>query len=119
MPAGQRIAAEVDDVTAAAVKLLNDGVENAVEVSRQDLRRALRAQLVHEGLSKGSETGDVGEQRGAMDTLRQGQAGGKRGAPVTGDICRRPIRRDRRGKADGSARACAIDASTSLARQPC
>ena len=44
-PAGDRVAAEVDDVAAVAVELGDDGVEDAVQVAGQDLRGALRAEL--------------------------------------------------------------------------
>ena len=44
-PAGDRVAREVDDVAAAAVELVDDGVEDAADVGRQLLGAALRAEL--------------------------------------------------------------------------
>ena len=51
-PAGDRVAREVDDVAAAPVELVDDGVEDAAEVGGQLLRAALRAELVGEGLGE-------------------------------------------------------------------
>ena len=49
-PAGDGIAGEIDDVAAASVELLDDGVEDAAEVRGQLLGAALRPELVRPGL---------------------------------------------------------------------
>ena len=51
-PAGDRIAAEVDDVAAEAVELGDDGVEDPVQMPGEHLRGALRAELVRERLGE-------------------------------------------------------------------
>ena len=44
-PAGDGVAAEVDDVAAETVELADEGLEDAVEVGGQLLGAALRAEL--------------------------------------------------------------------------
>ena len=49
-PARDRVTAEVDDLAAVAIDVVDDGVEDPVEVSGQFLGAALRAQLVGQAL---------------------------------------------------------------------
>jgi hypothetical protein len=77
------------------VKLLDDGVEDAVQMPGQDLRRALGAELIRKRLGECGEAGDVGEQRGTVDALGKGAAGGDRAAPITGDVRGGPVECDR------------------------
>src|SRR5438477_2479034 len=44
-PTRDRVAAEVDDVAAAAVELVDQGLEDAVEIRRQELRGTMRSEL--------------------------------------------------------------------------
>ncbi len=85
-PAGDRVAAEVDDVAAEAVELGDERVEDAVEVRRQHLGATLRAQLVGQRLGQRREARDVGEQRCAVDRLRYLAARRERAPAVTGNV---------------------------------
>ena len=85
-PAGDRVAAEVDDVAAEAVELGDERVEDAIEVRRQHLGAALRAQLVGQRLGQRREARDVGEQRRAVDGLRYLAARRERAPAVTGNV---------------------------------
>ena len=51
-PAGDRVAAEVDDVAAEALELGDERVEDAVQMGGQLLGAALRAELVGERLGQ-------------------------------------------------------------------
>ena len=93
-PAGDRIAAEVDDVAAEAVELGDHGVEDPVQMPGEHLRGALRAELVRERLGDGREAGDVGEERRARDTRRQRLPGGQRATAVAWNIGPGGIRND-------------------------
>ena len=60
--------------------------EDAVEVGRELLGAALRAELVGKRLGQRREPGDVREQRGAAHAIGQRLAGGERPAAVAGDV---------------------------------
>ena len=81
-PARDRVAAEVDDVAAEAVELVDDRVEDAIQVGGQLLGAALRPELVGQRLGQRREAGDVGEQGGAADAV--GQLDARRRAPAAG-----------------------------------
>ena len=85
-PARDRVAREVDDVPAAAVQLVDDGVEDAAEVRDQLLRAALRTELGGERLGQGREAGDVGEQRGPGDAVGHRLVPGKGPPSVARDV---------------------------------
>ena len=85
-PAGDRVAAEVDDVAAEAVELGDDGVEDEVEAGGQLLGAALRPELGGERLRQRREAGDVGEERRAVHAVGQLDAGRERPPPVAGDV---------------------------------
>ena len=85
-PARDRVAAEVDDVAAEAIELGDDGVKDEVEAGGQLFGAALRPELGGKCLRQRREPGDVGEDRRAVHTVRQLDAGRERPPPVTGDV---------------------------------
>ena len=85
-PACDRVPREVDDVAAAAVQLIDDGVEDAAEVRGQLFRPALRPELGGQRLGQGREAGDVREQRRAGDPVRHRLARGEGPPTVARDV---------------------------------
>ena len=85
-PARDRVAAEVDDVAAVAVELRDDRVEDAVQVRRQLLGAALRAELGGQRLGERREAGDVREERRPGHPVRKLDAGRERAPPVPRDV---------------------------------
>ena len=84
-PAGDGIAAEVDDDAAAGVQLGDQLLEDAVEPGRQLLRSTLRAELGDEHLGDRREPRDVGEQRRALHAMGELAALADGTTPVAGD----------------------------------
>ena len=85
-PAGDGVAAEVDDLAAERVQAIDHGVEHAVEAGRQLLRPALGPELGRQRRRERREAGDVGEERGAVHAVRQLEPGGQRTPAITRDV---------------------------------
>ncbi len=85
-PAGDCIAAEVDDVTAVAIELLDERIEDAIQVEGQALRASLGAELQRQRLGERGETGDVGEQCRPADAVGHVDPGGERASAVAGNV---------------------------------
>ena len=85
-PTGDRVAREVDDVSAPPVELLDDGVKDAADVGGELLGAALRAELGGECLGQRREARDVGEERRTGDAVRHRRVGGQGPPAVAGDV---------------------------------
>ena len=133
-PAGDRVAAEVDDVTAEAVELLDEGVKDAVQLGRQLLRAALRSQLLAQRFGQRREARDVGEERRAAHPVRNLDPRGERAPAVAGDVglgaleqivrsCGRFVRRDAHRSNHRTSRApappAALVTASSTRMRPC
>ena len=90
-PAGDRVAAEVDDVPAEPLELGNEGVKDPVQMGSKLLRAALRPEFVGQRLGQRREPGDVREKRGAANAVgkRLAAASARRRSPGMP----RPLRR--------------------------
>ena len=85
-PAGDGVAAEVDDVPAVAVEFGNEGVEDPVQVRRQHFGAALRSEFVGQCLGQRREAGDVREQRRTVHGMRDRRPRREREPAVAGDV---------------------------------
>ena len=81
-PAGDPVAAEIDDVATEAIELVSERLEHAIQVGGQHLCSALRTELGGKRLGERREAGDVGEQGGAA---RRGRATPDRQRAPAGD----------------------------------
>ncbi len=85
-PAGDRIAAEVDDVAAETLESGDKRVEEPVEVGGQLLGAALRAELVRQRFGQRREARDVREQRSTANAVGYRDPRGERVPAVAGDV---------------------------------
>ena len=85
-PAGDRVAAEVDDVAAETLDHLDERVEHAIQMGCQLLGAALRAELVGQRLGQRGEARNVREERRAANAVGHRGPRGERVPAVAGDI---------------------------------
>ncbi len=85
-PPGDGVSAEVEDLSAVGVEIVDDPGEETVDLRDEFLRPALRPELADERLSEGSEAGDVGEDGRPAHVGLHRTAGGQRAASVAGDV---------------------------------
>jgi hypothetical protein len=84
-PAGDGVAAEVDDLTAVREQVADDRLVDAVEVRVELLGPPSRPVRGHERLGQRREPGDVGEQPGAAHAVGDRTPLGDRRASVAGE----------------------------------
>ncbi len=85
-PAGDRVAAEVDDVAAETLELGDERVKDPVQVGGQLLGAALRPELVRQRLGQRREARDVREQRRTANAVGHRGPRGERAPAVAGDV---------------------------------
>ena len=85
-PAGDGIPAEVDDLAAIPIDVVDHRMEHAVQMGGQFLGASLRAQLVGEGLGERRESRHVGEQGAAPYTVNQLTTFTERSPAITGQV---------------------------------
>ena len=85
-PAGDPVAAEIDDVATEAIELVSERFEHAIQVGGQHLCSAPWTELGGKGLRERREAGDVGEQGGAADAVGQLPTGSERPPAIARDV---------------------------------
>ena len=90
-PARDRVAAEVDDLSAEALDVVDHRVEDAVQMCGQLLGAALRTQLVGQCFGQRCEPRNVGEQRGSRHAIVQLPAFTESSSPIACDVGLGPV----------------------------
>jgi len=85
-PARDGVAAEIDDLTAEAMELLDQGMKNPVQMLRQLFGPAVRAKLGGQRLGQRGEAGDVREKCRTVNAVGHGLAARERPAAVARNV---------------------------------